>query len=58
MGRARELDSLITAFEAAREGQGQLVFLVGEAGIGKSRLLHELRARLYREPHAWVEARL
>src|SRR5688572_31388151 len=43
VGRERELSSLVNAFERARAGQGQVVFLVGEAGIGKSRLLLELR---------------
>jgi class 3 adenylate cyclase len=41
VGRERELDALGLALESAREGRGQVVFLVGDAGIGKSRLLHE-----------------
>ncbi len=43
VGRERELTLLLDAFERARAGQGQVVFLVGDAGIGKSRLLLELR---------------
>src|SRR3989441_10427335 len=39
VGREREMDLLLDAFERARAGQGQVAFLVGEAGIGKSRLL-------------------
>jgi class 3 adenylate cyclase/tetratricopeptide (TPR) repeat protein len=46
VGRERELGSLVDAFERARAGQGQVAFLVGEAGIGKSRLLLELRRRV------------
>ena len=46
VGRARELAVVLDAFERARAGEGQAVFLVGEAGIGKSRLLLELRRRL------------
>jgi class 3 adenylate cyclase/tetratricopeptide (TPR) repeat protein len=46
VGRERELGLLLDAFERARAGQGQVAFLVGEAGIGKSRLLLELRRRV------------
>jgi len=46
VGRARELGTLLDAFERARAGHGQVVFLVGDAGIGKSRLLLELRRRV------------
>jgi class 3 adenylate cyclase/tetratricopeptide (TPR) repeat protein len=54
VGRERELASLVDAFERARAGQGQVVFLVGEAGIGKSRLLLELRRRIG-DGAAWQE---
>src|SRR5262249_10103913 len=43
VGRARELRTLHDCFAQARTGHGQVVFLVGEAGIGKSRLLLEFR---------------
>ena len=46
VGRERELTRLLDAFAQARAGAGQAVFLVGEAGIGKSRLLLELRRRV------------
>ena len=42
VGRERQLDTLWAAFESAAAGRGQVVFLVGEAGIGKSRLRYEL----------------
>jgi class 3 adenylate cyclase/tetratricopeptide (TPR) repeat protein len=54
VGRERELGSLVDAFERARAGQGQVAFLVGEAGIGKSRLLLELRRRVA-DSAAWQE---
>ena len=46
VGRGRELGLLQEAFERARGGDGQVVFIVGDPGIGKSRLLHEFRRRM------------
>ena len=46
VGRDRELALLAERFEQVQSGQGQMVVIVGEAGIGKSRLLSELRRRL------------
>ena len=45
VGRARELQSLESALEEARDGRGLMVALVGEPGIGKSRLALEMRQR-------------
>jgi class 3 adenylate cyclase/tetratricopeptide (TPR) repeat protein len=56
-GRASQLARLAEALGAADAGRGQVVFLVGEAGIGKSRLLHEFRGTLRERPHAWIEGR-
>jgi class 3 adenylate cyclase len=55
VGREPELAALHAAFESAREGHGQVAFVIGEAGIGKSRLLYEFRQRLAGEPHTWFE---
>src|SRR3989475_10048017 len=41
VGRQRELDTLHQALEQAGTGHGQVVALVGEAGVGKSRLVYE-----------------
>jgi class 3 adenylate cyclase/tetratricopeptide (TPR) repeat protein len=57
VGRQRELEALDDALAAARSGRGQVVFLVGEAGLGKSRLLHEFRQRLAGVEHGWFEGR-
>ena len=42
VGRQQELDTLSQALERARTGHGQVVSLVGEAGVGKSRLVYEV----------------
>jgi len=55
VGREQELGLLQDRFEQAQEGQGQAVLVGGEAGIGKSRLLHRLREQLRDAPHGWLE---
>ncbi|WP_349606457.1 adenylate/guanylate cyclase domain-containing protein [Cupriavidus sp. DF5525] len=45
VGREGELERLGKALELARAGQAQIIGVVGEAGIGKSRLFHEFKAR-------------
>ncbi len=56
VGRGREMAALWDCFEKARAGQGQMVFIVGEPGIGKSRLAYELRRRVGDEAE-WLEGR-
>ncbi len=46
IGRDREVDVLRERWEQARSGHGQVVLLAGEAGLGKSRLLRELKERI------------
>jgi adenylate cyclase len=46
VGHREELDQLLGAFDRMRRGRAQVVSVVGEAGIGKSRLIVELTARL------------
>ena len=55
VGRAEELDLLARRWERARRGEGQLSLIVGEPGLGKSRLIEEFRARLAETPHTWIE---
>jgi len=57
VGRTRELDLLLDVYHRSAAGQGHVVLLAGEAGIGKSRLLSELRERLAPLPHRWIEGR-
>jgi class 3 adenylate cyclase/tetratricopeptide (TPR) repeat protein len=54
IGRAEDLGVLDRRWDRARAGEGQFVLLVGEPGIGKSRLVEEFRARLGETPHSWV----
>jgi tetratricopeptide (TPR) repeat protein len=55
VGRDEELGALEAAAAAVREGEGRVVTLVAEAGLGKTRLIDELRVR---EPDLqWYEAR-
>ncbi len=46
VGRDEELDLLLRRWSQARDGEGQVVLLSGEPGIGKSRILGALRQRL------------
>src|SRR6201993_5551161 len=45
VGRAAEVEILAAELAAAARGGGRVVFMAGEAGIGKSRLVYELAAR-------------
>jgi predicted ATPase len=42
-------------WERARNGDGQLLLIVGEPGLGKSRLVEEFHAKLSETPHTWAE---
>ena len=51
VGREEELEILLRRWSKAKTGQGQVVLLSGEPGIGKSRLTAALMERLAVEPH-------
>ena len=55
IGRSEELRLLAQRWQQARGGGGQVAWLSGEAGIGKSRVAREFRDRLRSEPHADVQ---
>ena len=51
VGREEELELLLRRWSKAKSGEGQVVLLSGEPGIGKSRLTAALLERLAAEPH-------
>ena len=55
VGRDEEVAMLMRRWERARQGDGQLVQITGEPGLGKSRLIEEFHNRLRETPHTWVE---
>ena len=55
VGRERELETLLAAFESACDGVSTLVLLSGEAGIGKSRLVGEALQILHGTGHALLQ---
>jgi class 3 adenylate cyclase/tetratricopeptide (TPR) repeat protein len=52
VGRDEEIELLLRRWQQAKNGEGQVVLLSGEPGIGKSRLAAALEERLQFEPHA------
>jgi DNA-binding NtrC family response regulator/tetratricopeptide (TPR) repeat protein len=57
VGREYELETLRSRWRDARQSQGQIVALVGEPGIGKSRLLSEFVRALDDESLTYLEGR-
>jgi predicted ATPase len=55
VGREEEIAILMRRWQRAQQGDGQLVMIVGEPGLGKSRLIEEFHTRLADTPHTWVE---
>ena len=55
IGRDDEMTMLLRRWHRARAGDGQLVMIFGEPGLGKSRLIEEFHKRLSDTPHTWVE---
>src|SRR6266508_4622109 len=51
IGRSTELSLLLDRWQKVKEGDGQVIFLSGIPGVGKSRLLHELKSYIQQEPH-------
>ena len=56
VGREDEMRMLTSRWQRVLDGEGQVVLVVGEAGIGKSRLVHRFRELIANRPHTAVEA--
>jgi class 3 adenylate cyclase/tetratricopeptide (TPR) repeat protein len=56
VGRETELRSLMDLWELTLKGHGQVALIVGEAGIGKSRLVQRFHEQIGGTPHTWVGA--
>jgi class 3 adenylate cyclase len=56
VGREDELHLLMSRWERALGGEGQVALTIGEAGIGKSRLLQRFHEQIGGTPHTWIEA--
>ncbi len=57
VGRGREIKTLNEAFDKARSGEGRVVGIAGEAGVGKSRLLLEFKNSLPKRECRYLEGR-
>jgi TOMM system kinase/cyclase fusion protein len=57
VGRDQEMDFLRRHWRMANEGRGQSVLVIGDAGIGKSRLVRELGRVLSSGAHPWLQGR-
>jgi class 3 adenylate cyclase/predicted ATPase len=54
VGRDAEIAMIMERWQRAKGGEGQVVLLCGEPGIGKSRITQVLRERVADEPHNWL----
>jgi len=54
VGRAHEIAMLLDRWRLARHGEGQVVTVIGEAGIGKSRAIEALRDKVLQDAHVRI----
>ena len=55
VGREEELRLLMSRWERVLDGEGQVALIVGEPGIGKSRLVQRFKVQIAGTPHRWIE---
>lgn len=56
VGRENELGLIRDSLEKVKQGRGQILCIIGEAGLGKSRLVHEFKTTLRDEGVSYLEA--
>jgi class 3 adenylate cyclase/tetratricopeptide (TPR) repeat protein len=56
VGREDELQALNSRWHRALDGEGQVALIIGEAGIGKSRLVQRFHEQIASTPHTWIGA--
>jgi class 3 adenylate cyclase/tetratricopeptide (TPR) repeat protein len=56
VGREDELRLLMNRWERTLDGEGQVALIIGEAGIGKSRLVQRFHEQVGGTPYTWLEA--
>ena len=54
IGRAHEMGLMLDRWRLASQGEGQIITLIGEAGIGKSRSIEALQEAIAGEPHGLI----
>ena len=57
VGREGEVKKIVDCWENVKNSQGQVLLIIGEAGMGKSRLLQAFNERIEDEPHTWMICR-
>ncbi len=57
VGRSREMELLVDGLGRAKEGRGQAFSIIGEAGVGKSRLLYEFRKAVANDNITFLEGK-
>ena len=57
VGREFETDLMLDCWTNAQKGNGRVLLVSGDPGIGKSRLVLELQKHLVSQPHTWLECR-
>ncbi len=55
IGREDELRLILHRWDQVRESEGQVILVLGEAGIGKSRLVQRFHEQIVGTPHTWVD---
>ncbi len=55
VGRENSIKELMEAYEKAKNGTGQIAGIVGEAGVGKSRLVLEFKNQLQKDDYIWLQ---